>query len=66
MASQFDTSPILAALEAARHELVTLNGLIAADGAAPNETFPIDCTNVLIMVDEALAIVLGNTDTRPS
>lgn len=42
------------ALEAARHELTTLHGLIAADGAAPHETWSIDTSSVVAMIDEAL------------
>lgn len=43
-----------AALEAARHELTTLHGLIAADGAAPHETWSIDTAAVVAAIDEAL------------
>ena len=42
------------ALEAARHELTTLHGLIAADGAAPQETWSIDTSAVVAAIDEAL------------
>lgn len=42
------------ALEVARHELVTLHGLIAADGAAPNETFEVDTIEAVDLIDEAL------------
>ena len=42
------------ALEAARHELTTLHGLTAADGAAPLETWVIDTHAVTAAIDEAL------------
>ena len=42
------------ALEVARHELVTLHGLVVADGAAPDETFEIDTSDVVELIDEAL------------
>jgi hypothetical protein len=53
------------ALEAARHELTTLHGLIAADGAAPQETWPIDTSAVVAAIDEAINEV-SCTDSRPS
>ena len=43
------------ALESARHELTTLHGLIAADGAAPQETWSIDTGDVVAAIDEALS-----------
>jgi hypothetical protein len=43
------------ALEAARHELVTLDGLLAADGCAPHETWTIDTSAVVALIDAALA-----------
>ena len=42
------------ALEVARHELVTLHGLVVADGAAPDETFEIDTSDVVELIAEAL------------
>ena len=42
------------ALEIARHELTILHGLIAADGAAPKETWNIDTSAVVAAIDEAL------------
>ena len=42
------------AMEAARHELVTLDGLIAADGAAPSETWTIDTRATIAKLDAAL------------
>ena len=42
------------ALEVARHELVTLHGLVVADGAPPDETFEIDTSDVVELIDEAL------------
>lgn len=47
-------SPVRRTLEVARHELVTLNGLIVADGAPPNETFEIDTGEAVDLIDEAL------------
>lgn len=47
-------SPVRRALEVARHELVTLHGLLAADSAAPNETFEIDTIEAVDLIDEAL------------
>src|SRR5947199_116777 len=46
--------PLLAALEAARHELTTLHGLVACDGAAPEETWSIDTSKVLAQLDAVL------------
>ena len=45
---------IKAALEAARHELVTLHGLLAADGVAPEETFSIDTTKIVEQLDSVI------------
>lgn len=42
------------ALEVARHELVTLHGLKAADGAAPEETWDIDTSGAVAAIDGAL------------
>lgn len=42
------------ALEAARHELVTLHGLVAADGEAPMETFKIDTSDAVQKIDKAI------------
>jgi hypothetical protein len=46
--------PLVAALKAAQHELTTLNGLVAADDAAPQETWKIDTTATLAKIDAAL------------
>jgi hypothetical protein len=42
------------ALEMARLELVSLNGLTLADGAAPQETWICDTKAVLAAIDEVL------------
>ena len=42
------------ALLAAEHELTTLHGLLAADGAAPSETWTIDTSETLALISEAL------------
>lgn len=42
------------ALKVARHALVTLHGLMAADGAAPELTWQIDETKTLAVIDAAL------------
>lgn len=47
-------SEIKTALEAARHELATLNGLLAADAVAPAETWTIDTTNLLEQLDAVI------------
>lgn len=41
-------------LEMARHELITLHGLIAADGMAPRETWMIDTGLAVKEIDEVL------------
>ncbi|SHL41780.1 hypothetical protein SAMN05216428_102339 [Nitrosospira sp. Nsp11] len=43
-----------AALETARYELVTLDGLTAADGAAPDKTFVINTRKSIALIDEVL------------
>lgn len=45
---------IKAALEAARHELVTLHGLIAADAVSPEDTFSIDTTEIVAQLDAVI------------
>jgi len=55
---------IRSALEAARHELTTLHGLVAADGAAPTETWTLDESHVIRQLDEAIESV--DTDSLPS
>lgn len=45
----------LYALEVAIHELTTLHGLIAADSAAPQETFPIDTSTVVAYLAQIIA-----------
>ncbi len=42
------------ALEDARHELVTLNDLMAYDGEAPADTWELDTTEAVARIDEAL------------
>lgn len=42
------------ALEAAHHELTALHGLMAYDGAAPRESFPIQTTAVLAQIEAVL------------
>lgn len=59
-----DTNLIKSALEAARHELTTLHGLIAADGAAPTETWTLDESHIIRQLDVAIEAV--DSDTRPS
>ena len=48
------TEKLRDALEMARHELTTLHGLIAADGAAPRETWSIDTMGVTSVIDDVL------------
>jgi len=43
------------ALELARYELTTMHGLVAADGAAPDITWPIDTSKAVAAIDEALS-----------
>ena len=43
---------IRTALEAARHELSTLHGLYAFDGEAPEETWRLDTTQVVGLIDD--------------
>lgn len=43
------------ALEAARHTLSTLHGLLAADGAAPEERWTLDTNEEVQQIDAALA-----------
>lgn len=57
----------LYALEVALHELTTLHGLIAADGAAPQETFPVDTSTAVAFIDQIIAENESLcTDSRPS
>lgn len=53
------------ALEMARHELTTLHGLIAADGACPSETFPIDTSEAKAAIDAVLSEFF-DTNSQPS
>lgn len=58
-----------AALEVARHALTTLHGLVAHDGEAPGETFPIDETATIATIDAALsgeALTPPGAPQRPS
>ncbi len=48
-------TPVRRALEVARHELVTLNGLQAFDKVAPQESFEIDTQEATALIDEAIA-----------
>ena len=43
------------AMEAARHELITLDGLIAADGVAPTETWVLDTKAIIKKLDAVLS-----------
>ena len=54
----------LKALESARHELVTLNGLLGADAVAPSETFAIDTGKAIAEIDEAIS-GLSQPDSCP-
>ena len=42
------------ALEDARHELTTLDGLVAYDGECPSETWTIDASRTLRILDLAI------------
>lgn len=55
---------IKAALESARHELSTLSGLQAFDGAAPDRRWELDHSKVVRELDEAIKSF--DSDTRPS
>lgn len=48
-----DLSVLLKALEAARHELITLHGLKAFDGAAPGEVWALDTSSAVKQIDDA-------------
>lgn len=50
---------LLAALETSRHALTTLHGLIVADGASPNGSWPVDESKALAEIDAALLVVRG-------
>lgn len=52
------------ALDAARHSLATLNGLIVYDGAVPGETWEIDERETARLLDEAIESF--GTDKRHS
>ena len=54
------------ALDAARHELTTLHGLLAADGAAPSETWTINVADTLALIDAALASESSEKNSLPS
>ncbi len=43
------------ALEAAREELNALHGMVAADETAPEQTWVIDASATIALIDEALA-----------
>lgn len=51
------------ALTVARHELVTLHGLVAVDAAAPDESFSIDTNEAVAMIDKVLKRI-GNRSNR--
>ena len=54
------------ALRAAHHELTTLHGLRAYDGAAPGHEWAIDVSAALALLDAALAFnELADTDIAP-
>ncbi len=56
---------IKAALEAARHELATLHGLIAADGAEPTETWTLDESSILRQLDAAIQETVPASQSQP-
>ncbi len=56
-------SPVQQALTVARHELVTLHGLVAVDAAAPDESFSIDTNEAIALIDKALKRI-GNRSNR--
>lgn len=56
-------SPVQQALTVARHELVTLHGLVAVDAAAPDESFSIDTNEAVAMIDKVLKRI-GNRSNR--
>ncbi|NCC95614.1 MAG: hypothetical protein EOM02_02120 [Synergistales bacterium] len=58
-------TPVRRALEVARHELVTLNGLQAFDKVAPQESFEIDTQEATVLIDEAITS-LGDSDIQLS
>lgn len=62
--SFMDKTNVKSALEAARHELTTLHGLVAADGAAPNETWTLDESEIIRQLDGAIESV--GSDSHPS
>jgi hypothetical protein len=53
------------AAAAARHELVTLDGLVAADCAAPDETWVLDVKATIKQLDDAFNAT-GESGTTPS
>ena len=52
-------------MEAARHELVTLHGLVAHDGAAPDHQWPIDTKQTIALLDAVLTQP-SDTGSQPS
>lgn len=59
-AREREVAAMRAALETARHALATLHGLVAHDGAAPGETFPIDESAALATLDAVLGPAPGS------
>ena len=47
---------LLRALEEARHRLVAMHGLLAADGAAPRKRWTLDTAAVVAELDKAIAL----------
>lgn len=56
---------LVGALEAARHELTTLHGLVVCDGAAPEETWSIDASKALGEMDALLKASEGERASGP-
>ena len=54
-----DNQKVSNALFNAKHHLEELNGLVVADGAVPEETFSLDETERLALIDKALHSLNG-------
>ena len=61
-----DMRKILDVLEIARHSLVTLHGLIAADGEVPEETFQIDEDKTIRLIDRAVNLMENTYGVKSS
>ena len=53
------------AMEAARHELVTLHGLLVSDGCAPDEKWSINTSQTIALLD-AVLIEFSDMDNQHS